>query len=259
MKILFVASKEDVCSSNMANYLIEHGFKDIDERLYRYDKVDLIVIDESLLHAEWLDELNYDLYIFLSKHRSEQNIPALTSHFTGNYSKASAGGKDYELSYAYPSLQKCYMQRIYELKDELKDYHITIEATHHGPTLSKPSIFVEIGSSIEQWNDKHAISIVCDTLLDTLKNIEHAESISIALGGTHYPSKFNKAIIEQEYAIGHVAPKYALSHIDSSMLKKMLRSIERIDSILLDWKGLGKEKARILELINSLGLDVIRV
>ncbi len=260
--ILLVASTLDMCARNMASYLIEnYNSKLIDENLYKIDNLHLVLIEEEALYAEWLDKFGADLYIFLSRHRSEKNIPALTSHFTGNFDKAEFGGNSRELAYTYPSLQKCYMRNLSSRKDELKDYQIVIEATHHGPTsLKKPLLFIEIGSSIEEWNDMDTIAIVCDTLIQTIKDVRKSKKIGIGIGGTHYPSKFNKLLLESEYAIGHIMPKYTLEFIDKSILNQMIdKSIEKVDTIILDWKGLGKTKERLKDLLSNYDLKVMRV
>ncbi|RMF30360.1 MAG: D-tyrosyl-tRNA(Tyr) deacylase [Candidatus Nitrosothermus koennekii] len=260
--ILLVASKLDICAKNMANYIIENYNSElIKDNLYKIDNLHLILIEEEALYAEWLEQFDVDAYVFLSKHRSEKNIPALTSHFTGNFNKAEFGGNDKELAYTFPSLQKYYMINLYEKRDKLKDYQIVIEATHHGPTsLSKPSLFIEIGSSIEQWNDRNAIEIVCDTLIQTLRDIRYARKVAIGLGGTHYPLKFNKLLLESECALGHIAPKYALEFVDKHILDQMIdKSIEKIDNIILDWKGLGREKERLKDLLSSYNLEITRV
>jgi len=37
------------------------------------------------------------------------------------------------------------------------------------------------------------------------------------------------------------------------------KSIEKVTHIIVDWKGLGKEKNRLMELLESTGLDILRV
>jgi hypothetical protein len=39
----------------------------------------------------------------------------------------------------------------------------------------------------------------------------------------------------------------------------MVRSTERVTHVLLDWKGLGKNKKSIMDTIEKTGLEVIRI
>ena len=44
------------------------------------------------------------------------------------------------------------------------------------------------------------------------------------------------------------------------MLNQMIaKSIEKVTYIIVDWKGLGKEKDRIMKLVDNTGLEVLRV
>lgn len=242
----------------------------------------LMLIDGSALEAEWIDQwlserkkegndyssyriaiLDTTCYIFLSKHRSESNKPTLTCHSTGNFSNATMGGNARELAYTYPSLQKCYMLNLHSNKGKVPNYDVVIEATHHGPTsLAKPVLFIEIGSSEREWSDMNAISVVCQSLLSSIVNFkEYSKKVGIALGGTHYPEKFTNLLIDSDIALASVASKHNLKHLDEYMLRQMIaKSIEPVKYILLDWKGLGSEKDRIVELANSVeGIEVIRV
>ena len=132
---------------------------------------------------------------------------------------------------------------------------------HHGPTsLLKPVLFIELGSSETEWNDRVAAEAICNALLNTLREMKKAKKIGIGFGGTHYSEKFTKHIIESEFAIGAIAPKYALPHIDSQMVRFMIdRCDEEIRYAVLDWKGLGKEKERIVNLVTEAGLELVRI
>jgi D-aminoacyl-tRNA deacylase len=275
-----VASKQDPASNVMAEYLINQvGFLKNRSRLnpnehdfseYRYGNNITLHLshNSSLLYLEELDE-NYPdsvAFIFLSRHSSESGIPTLTCHFTGNFSASNPyGGNPKELGICFPSLQKEYIKEINMVRSQVPDYEITIEATHHGPTsLKKPTLFIEIGSTAKQWVDKHAASIVCDTLISLLtrkkNNNTNCTSVGIALGGTHYPTKFNQLLLDSDFGLAAVAAKHNLTTIDESMMQQMIsKSVEKVTYAIVDRKGLGKEKHRIMRLVDQKGLQLLEV
>jgi D-aminoacyl-tRNA deacylase len=266
-----VASKQDLASMTMANYLIHskhfsvHDKNNSEEYTSEvYKKIKLHIAHENLLYIEELDTRypHSKAFIFLSKHRSESKIPTLTCHCTGNYADNPYGGNSRELAISYPYLQKRYLKEINNSKPALSYYEIVIEASHHGPTsLKKPVLFIEIGSTERQWIDRNAASIVCNCLLRVLVNgLGKCEKVGICLGGTHYPSKFNTLLLESEFGLAAVAPRHNLESVDKDMLNQMIaKSIERVTHIIVDWKGLGKEKNRIMGLVEDTGLKVLRV
>ena len=281
-----VASKQDPASNVMAEYLINQvGFsknkinyaqnrtrlnRDEDDfSEYRYGNNITLHLshNSSLLYLEELDE-NYpdsEAFIFLSRHSSESGIPTLTCHFTGNFSASNPyGGNPKELGICFPSLQKEYIKEINRVRSQVPDYEITIEATHHGPTsLKKPSIFVEIGSTPKHWADRHAASIACDSIISliTRKNTNtHCKNVGIALGGTHYPAKFNQLLLKSDFGLAAVAAKHNLTTIDESMMQQMIsKSVEKVTHAIVDRKGLGKEKQRILQLVEEQDLELLEV
>jgi D-aminoacyl-tRNA deacylase len=275
-----VASKQDPASNVMAEYLINQvGFSKNRSRLnpnehdfseYRYGNNITLHLshNSSLLYLEELDE-NYPdsvAFIFLSRHSSESGIPTLTCHFTGNFSASNPyGGNPKELGICFPSLQKEYIKEINMVRSQVPDYEITIEATHHGPTsLKKPTLFIEIGSTAKQWVDKHAASIVCDSLISLLtrkkNNNTNCTSVGIALGGTHYPTKFNQLLLDSDFGLAAVAAKHNLTTIDESMMQQMIsKSVEKVTYAIVDRKGLGKEKHRIMRLVDQKGLQLLEV
>ena len=82
----------------------------------------------------------------------------------------------------------------------------------------------------------------------------------MALGGTHYPEKLNKILLETDFSIAYIVTKNNLQFIDDQMLQQMMaRSTERVTHVLLDWKGLGNNKKRIMDTIEKTDLEVIRI
>lgn len=273
---VLVTSTHDLASTTMIHYLVSNaefasegkrrGADGESYRSLRHKNIQLHVISGSLLTLENINDLYplADVFIFLSKHRSDSSIPTLTCHFTGNFSADNSyGGNPRQIAISYPSLQKAYLKAITAAaRQNVSKYEVIIEATHHGPTsLNKPVLFVELGSSEKQWADENTAAVICDTLLHILENgFERCEKVGIALGGTHYPRKFNKLLLESNFGLAAVASKHNLKAIDDAMLNQMIeKSIEKVTHIVLDSKGLGSEKDRILKIVEKTPLELYRV
>ena len=290
---MLVASKKDPASNTMAEYLIDRiGFSENSQDLnpgslhnsndkglvkkdtsrdifdlYTYKNIKLHFSHNSLLlYLDNLDTIHPDslTFIFLSRHSSESRIPTLTCHFTGNFDANPYGGIPRELGICYPYLQKQYMKEISANRLSVPNYEIVIEATHHGPTsLKKPSLFIEIGSTEKQWTDKNAASVVCNSLVSVLCKINEnsrCKDVGIALGGTHYPTKLNQLLLNSQFGLAAVAARHNLDSVDESMIDQMIsKSVERVEHGIVDRKGLGKEKSRILELIEKKDLELLEV
>ncbi|MEM2138050.1 MAG: D-aminoacyl-tRNA deacylase, partial [Candidatus Anstonellaceae archaeon] len=114
--------------------------------------------------AEYPEEITHivpahaaDYYIFASTHKSASNTPALTVHTPGNWGSADLGGEPRKLNVAFGSKVKVIAQAMKRLAGMAGlGYQLAIEADHHGPTVSKPIIFVEIGSTEKEWNNETA-------------------------------------------------------------------------------------------------------
>lgn len=269
--LLLIASKRDKASMNMVKYLTsvkDFNVNSRNSRLYESDKysnVKLYVTDQELL---FLKGLNNDIdpfstFVFLSRHRSISGIASLTCHSTGNFSQENLyGGEPNELGIAYPSFEKAYFNELYRNHNSVLDYQITLEATHHGPTSFRgPILFVEIGSGPTQWGDWNAASAVCNSILkiSTLQ-LKGSSKAAIAFGGTHYPTKLNRILLDTDFSIAYIVTKNKLQMICPDMVQQMItRSKEKITHILLDWKGLGKDKKHILDTIGATDLEVVKI
>lgn len=265
-----VCSKQDLASGTISSCLIEkYGFTQMPEGIpsfssTHYPGIVLHISENSLLYLDNLDEKypNTSCYIFLSQHKSQANIPALTCHSTGNFSNNNFGGKERELGICYPWIQKQYLIELNKKKDTVPEYDIIIESTHHGPTsLKKPILFVEIGSTKEQWTDKNAADTVCSSLFTVLvRKRGLCEKVAIGLGGNHYPTKFNRMLLDSEYGFGPIAAKHDLPYLDNSMILQMIqKNIEKVTCVIVDAKGLGKEKFRILTALEELAIEIVKI
>lgn len=272
-KFVVVASIQDPAGLTMISYLRtaarfqdpEHDDGELSMlSSARYSNVLLCISSSDLLHLENLDSVcpHAAAFIFLSKHKSESEIPTLTCHCTGNFGGNPFGGNPGEIAVSYPSLQKSYLRALTMAGNKVPGYDIVIEATHHGPTsLRKPVLFVELGSSEKQWSDNKAGSVICDVVLDLLQSgFPRCTKVGIAFGGTHYPSKFNRLLLQTEYGLAAVASKHNLDAVDREMMNQMIsKSIEKVTSIVLDEKGLGGHRDRILDLAEETDLEIVKL
>lgn len=267
MNIAIISSSKDKASINIKESLITNfNFKELEEKFDNNNifqcEIDnkiikIYTINSELIHAENIDKsIGADLFIFISKHSAKEERKSLTVHVTGNFGKAEHGGKEKTLCTA-PSI---YMKNILaELNKNSQNsgYEATMEATHHGPFIEKPVLFAEIGSSEEEWTDKNAGNIIAKSLIDVFdknnekSNINGYESVFV-IGGSHYNHIANKAMLKSSLAVGHICAKYNLENLDEKLIKEAVeKAIPKSKLVLLDWKGLGREKQRILDLLKK--------
>jgi len=266
LRFALVSSKADKASSLMAQVLIkEYGFKESgnfqNSKFFLRNEDALVFSGKDVLQMNDLD-FSPEAYIFLSRHASQSGTPTITSHFPGNVGEdTSHGGKARELAWTYPSLQKCFMQSVWKLKDEAWPYDIVVESTHHGPTsLKRPVLFVELGSTEKEWTDLHGASVLCKALSATLDNFNKAKKIGIGLGGSHYSEKFTKLLVEGDTALAGFISKHNLPNVREDTIDSLInKSCEKITVAYLDWKGLGQEKQRIIKILERENLNVIKL
>ena len=268
--LLLVAYRDDPAGYNMACCLSKEMV--LRDGVFRGRFYDLVVIPTPAISADWLSErYSYDGYVFLSKHAAVSGDLALTCHSTGNFSAAEFGGSPRRVAIPMPHLQKAYLQRLKRYQSLFPDFDVTIEATHHGPTdLDKPSIFIEIGTTEEQWTDIHLCQSVSGIIHDTLSSSSSSSSssppipdespVAICFGGTHYPAKFNEELLFGRHALGTVIPKHAIDSIDSDLFSHIMAQNSMATVALLDWKGMNSaHKHKVLNLLDDTELDVIKL
>jgi len=256
---LLIAFEDDPAGYNMAQFISQNMEKD--GEIYRSKNFDLITIPTPAISADWLEEkYSYDGFVFLSKHAAESGVLALTCHSTGNFSDAKFGGNEKQMAIPHPNIQKTYLQNLWKNQESFSDFQITIEATHHGPTaLNKPALFIEIGTNDKQWNDADLCNSVAKIIQDTMQNEIPEYPMAICFGGTHYPEKFTKELLEGRFALGTVSPKHVLEFIDENLFSHIIERNKNAKAVLLDWNGLGNNKQKILDFIGTTDLEMIKL
>ncbi|MFP4400979.1 MAG: D-aminoacyl-tRNA deacylase [Candidatus Woesearchaeota archaeon] len=248
------------------NLIYEH--KDAETRLVTISEetIDHDDIDKKLSFLKENNNLDKIIIIYATKHSSRSGIPSLTAHTPGNWGNAEMGGQDRLLCKASEQFVKeaiIYMEKRHSEISELKNFDVVQEATHHGPYLESHVMFIEIGSLENEWKNQIAGDLIAETIMHLIENaksiISKKNITAIGIGGTHTMSNFKKIILNENIAFSHVCPKYALENLNEENLKSALsQSTRPAEIIIFDWKGLGKEKDRIVSLVKESGIPYKR-
>ncbi len=258
-----IFNEEDIASKNIANYLIkEYEFEETHAGVFIKGKIQLMKSEKNLLYADFVDDLNFEIIYMLSEHVSAAGISSITTHATGNWSsEAKLGGKPYELSVAAPVEMLQVLVHASASKLREKDLQITYEATHHGPLLKTPSMFVEIGGNEKAVGNQEYAALLGEALMKSIEANKEYSKIAIGIGGTHYPSTFSKLAVEKGIAFAHIMPKYALEK-DGSNLFMLEQAAERSkpkpEVGIIDWHSFNStERQKIIKKLNEIGLDYL--
>ncbi|WP_267642564.1 D-aminoacyl-tRNA deacylase [Haloarchaeobius amylolyticus] len=149
-----------------------------------------------------------ELLVFASRHSGETG-PLLTAHFTGNFGPAEYGGADDSLAEACPNAQAALLSAFEEHAPA--GYEVGMECTHHGPSrVGVPSMFVELGSGEEQWEDPAGARAVAQAILDIEGVAPHRDRTVVGFGGGHYVPRFERVVRDTSWAVGHIAADWGL-------------------------------------------------
>lgn len=250
-KFLIVASKLDKAGINITTQLSQFRENPLLSGMKNTPNFDFYLIDTEIIDDSGVDQnkINqYDFIIFASKHRSESREKTLCVHVPGNWRSADLGGKAGKICKSSALFFKQIFEKLNENAEhyKLKDYKVTIEATHHGPLIDKPCIFIEIGSTENEWTDRRAAFIIAKTISETIKDFKENpyNEVAIAIGGPHYCPNFNKIQIKSNIAISHIIPNYSFPLTEEMINEALEKTEEEVDFFLLDWKGLGNAEKR---------------
>ena len=273
--ILLVASNKDVASLNIKQQILNHyPFEKTAETFQQNPTytaqvngkpITFITLTEESVRAQNLPEdfPDAELIVFISRHSSQSGMPTLSVHTPGNLGNAELGGLPRMVSVSPASAMQTALKTLMRQKEALNlDYAVSYEGTHHGPSLNKPTMFVELGSSPPQWSDGVAAQAVAHAAMAAIAEFSASScSAVLGIGGTHYNQKFTRMALDGEAVFGHMIPKYAIGALDAEMLAQCVtKTLEPVSLALLDWKGIKSEdKPNLLAGLETVGLPFRKV
>jgi len=152
--------------------------------------------------------------VFPSIHRSEKNVHCLTVHAIGNPGpRAEFGGRARTL---VPSDPRRMVSALRLLDEGARDFGMraTYEATHHGPSVGLPSIFVEIGYGELPHPPKEAVRLLAAVI--PRLGADPDDRIALGVGGGHYAPHFTDLALKRKWAFGHILSRHALDEVDQA-------------------------------------------
>jgi len=246
-------------------------FENEKEQILNNNQIYLGLTDKPLIFLENLNfidtKLKPDILIFASRHTSKTARPAFLIHSTGNWSNnADFGGKPRDLSKTSALFHKA---GFISLKDQITllnnpSFSLDIEVTHHGPTiLDIPLIFIELGSSKQEWIIDEVGELVANAIVNSIFKYlilkeDKNQQVGLGFGGTHYAPNFNRLITNNDVAMSFICPKYYIQNLDEKLIELMIRNtLEKVDYFIIDWKGTNSDdKKHLIPLLEKFDIPI---
>ncbi|MCS5531489.1 MAG: D-aminoacyl-tRNA deacylase [Candidatus Poseidoniales archaeon] len=304
MVTLLLASKADNASVNLYEAVVELGGWSKSEQFdyglvksHSVRPVHLLLIEKLHIHADGIDIIHeeeigesVDEVLVLSRHAAKSGIPSLTVHAIGVPGEVPhgevgfAGGEKGLAAPPSPRFSAIYSALREETADSTlaEEFDVSLETTHHGPVLTKPTLYLEIGSKESEWVRKDASELwarVISRVLGLSDNDPEGEwagqgDVMIGFGGGHYAPRHSDIAIRSGLPFGHILANYALvfdgenQESPSGPWRHSLREAVKKTRIAfpggiifahLDRKSFkGWQRNAIIEELSYLDVDVLR-
>jgi len=234
MVSLILVSGGDVASTNQAKELLKladwKSLELVEEyRAYSFKHARMWWIEDGCLWEDDLDKRWEEAtgekpteVIFPSRHSAASGNASLTIHPIGTMQVPSDeipgyGGRAGDCPPPNPRIG-AWWRELNRVASDLDEFDLSLEATHHGPWIETPSLFIEIGSTSETWGHKGAAKLLAGIIhrglgLDDSAGLGVWNGIGrvvVTLGGGHYTPRGNLLASHEGIWIGHMLATYAL-------------------------------------------------
>lgn len=262
MATLILCSESDDASVNLRDSLLrasDWGKEEIfpHGRVVKHLICDVHILSIKKIHvqADSIDMIHenevsceVNEVLVLSRHVSSTETPAITLHaigLPGIYPPGmpgKSGGINGQLVPPSPRFASLYREMLKDAREKKLDeyFDLTLEATHHGPVLNSPTLYIEIGSTYSDWSREDALNLWARVLCKVLGlngsiplgNWRGEGDVMIGLGGGHYAPR-HKAVVEKgNIWLGHILAGYSLDFGMTDQIKGAKSTILWQDSIL---------------------------
>ncbi len=213
------------------------------------------VMDEALTEDLAATGWPIEAVWFLSRHRAASGDPSLTVHPVGNPThRHDYGGQPRTFGTCAPRDMGALLRRLAVHRDRLDLPHeVTYEATHHGPYIRQPSLFVEIGSNEDWYDDEPSAKALAAAVLDVLGGEGTIDGpVHVGVGGGHYVPQQTRKALAGEADFGHMIASYAVDPDDdglAAMIRDAQAATPGCDGVYVHKKGLkGPQRQAVRDL-----------
>lgn len=236
--VLIAVNQQDIASTNQADVLRElDAWKEMPavegNPAYAFDHVRMLYLPDGLLFEDHLDKRWKDAtgetvseIIFPSRHVAASGKPSLTLHPIGVPhlpldEQGPYGGHGGSAPLPSTRLAPWWKMLLERATDNasVEGFDLSLEVTHHGPTVGVPCLFIEVGSTEATWGHEGAARVLANIIRDgllqssqTAWNAERhqGELVLVTLGGGHYAPRANQLAALDGVWLGHMLATYAL-------------------------------------------------
>ena len=237
MVSLILVSSGDIASTNQADELLKMcEWQELDpvEGLpsYSFKHARMWWMKDGCLWEDDLDkrwaeatgEIPTEI-IFPSRHSAASGNASLTLHPIGTMQVPEGetpeyGGKAADCPPPNPRIA-AWWRELNRVANDLTEFDLTLETTHHGPWIETPSLFIEIGSTDLTWGHMGAAKILAGIIyrglgLDGGNGLGQWNGngrVVVTLGGGHYAPRGNLLASHEGIWLGHMLATYALPFV----------------------------------------------
>ncbi len=239
--VLIAVNQQDVASTNQADILREldrwESLPPVEDHpAYAFKHLRMIYLPDGLLFEDHLERRWHDAtgepvseIIFPSRHVAASGQASLTLHPIGvphlplgeHGQYGGYGGSPPPPSTRLAPWWKLLLKRA-AMDRRVDGFDVSLEVTHHGPSVSVPCLFIEVGSTEATWGHLGAADVLAHIIRDGLLNetesgwdstLHEGQIVLVTLGGGHYAPRANQLASLDGVWLGHMLATYALPFI----------------------------------------------
>ncbi|MFW6435627.1 MAG: D-aminoacyl-tRNA deacylase, partial [Halovenus sp.] len=153
------------------------------------------------------------------------------------------------------------------LADHAPDgYEVGMECTHHGPSdVGVPSMFIELGSDEQQWDDPAGARAVAQAILDIRGVAAHREPANgsetgrqlVGFGGGHYTPRFERLVRDTSWAMGHIAADWGLDAIGEFDDEGRAVLAEAFEQSEAEYAVVDGDRPEVVEAVDAAGYRAV--